>query len=292
MAEYMHLWLRGYAVERLISYMVALMVYTSFIAVVGATSVQFFVHKWQTSVVGHMVIEVVFPSQEVTTKERDQVVQRLRKNLDALPEVSQYRFVVASGLDVGGLAPEAFVEPVFVDVTVRPKSISAEGLQRSLASIHPLLRVKGAGRESMRASRLMGLAELGALALLGLIVLGGVGVVAFASQASLMINRKVVSMMFLMGATATYIVRQFQRHIFRLAGFGALMGLCGIVLTLLAVYGFFRYNGFVHYFLFDGSLIFLLVAGTPLFFVVFMVLSVDVAVRRSISMSDLNAVDW
>ncbi len=292
MADVTHFWLRGYAVERLMSYIVGLMVYTAFVAVLGAVTVQFFVEKWQNVVVGHMVVEVQFAGSNAVQSDRERVVAQIRKILDSLRPVTKYRFILSSQVGVADLAPESFVEPVFVDVVVKSKELSPEGLQRSLISVHPALRVRGVSPENIRAARLVRLGEMGAFALLGLVVLGTLGVIAFAAQASLMINKRVVGIIFLMGATTVYVVRQFQRHMLKLAGVGAAIGGVAITLTLLAGFWFLRYNGYAEDFLYKPALLFLFIVGIPVAVVLFMVFSVDVSVRRALLSGEDEALDW
>jgi len=286
------LWLRTYGVDRLMSYLVGLMVYTIFVAFLSVLVAQHFMDRWEGAHTGHMVAEVLFDDVDNASVDRAMLVTALRKRLDSLPEVKSYKFIQTESVDLARLAPDFMVEPIFIDISVRARTLSAQQMQSVLVHVCPTVKVRAPLQKKEASGRLVRIISLMGVALIALIVFGAIVVIAFASQTSLMINRRIIAIMSSMGATPIYISRQFQRHTWRLGGQGALLGLTGIVLTLLALYCFLaRCDYDINDIFSSGSLISLLF-GVPLCTVILMVLSVDVVVRQSLS--DLQNVtdDW
>ena len=273
-----NLWLQMYAVEKLMSCIVGLMAYTLFVALLGVMVARQTSGLWGASEASRMLVKVLFSGEGQERHGRAAVETALRMRLESLQEVERYSFVVSERPSVV-LAPDFLIEPIFVDVTVRPGSIDAATLQHVLQKTTPLAKVQNVdqGKKSSRSSRVT---EVICFSLLVLTFFGSVSVIALASQAGLVANRKIISTMSLMGATPLYIVRQFQRQTLRLGGQGVLLSVTAMLVTFLVLY-FLSVRGGFNFSCFCSLPVILgCCTAIPLFVMLFMLVATDVLVRQ------------
>ena len=283
-----NLWLRMYAVEKLMSCIVGLMAYTLFVALLGVLIARQASHQRGASEVSHMLVQVVFDSAQGQRHDRVAVENALRVRLESLQEVERYSFIVNERPEVV-LAPNFITEPIFVDVMVRPGSIDAPALQNILQRTAPLAKVQGIDQVK-KTSRNSRVTEVVCFSLLVLAFFGSVAVIALASQAGLVVNRKIISTMSLMGATPLYIVRQFQRQTFRLGGQGVLLSVMAMLITFIVLYSLTMRGGLNLSYFCSAPMVVGCCMGIPLFVMLFMLLATDILVRQCLRQG-VDAVD-
>lgn len=283
-----NLWLQMYAVERLMACIVGLMTYTLFVALLGVLVARQASDQWGVAEASRMLVKVVFNGGAQGGQERIVIENGLRARLESLPEVERYSFVVNERPSVV-LAPNSLKEPIFIDVTVRTGSIDATKMQHVLQKVTPLVQVQGLD-QARKVSRGHRVTEIVCFALLILTFFGSVSVIALASQAGLVVNRKIISTMSLMGATPLYIVRQFQRQTLRLGGQGVLLSIMAMLITFIVLYSLAVRSGFNLSHLLSLPMIVSCCAGIPLFVMLFMLIATDVLVRQYLRQG-VDAVD-
>ena len=282
------LWLEMYAVERLMAYVVGLMAYTLFVAVLGVIVARQASEKWSGVESGRMLVSLVFSSDSKEGGNRSAIENALRERLDGLQEVEKYSFIVHEGSRFV-LAPSSFVEPIFVSVCVRPGAINVQTLERVLSKVHPLVKVRGVEKKS-GVSRHSRVTEMICFLLLLLAFFGALAVIALATQAGLVVNKRIIGTMTLMGATPVYIVRQFQRHTLRLGRQGSILGVIAMLVTFVMLYSSTVQSGFNISHFCSASMIVGCCVGIPLFVIVLMLLATDITVRQYLR-SSVDAVD-
>jgi len=282
------LWLQAYAIERLMSYIVALMTYTVFVAVLGSMAVQYV--GSQPSLSTRMLGKIVFEEGAQKRIDRSVVEDALRKRLDGLREVERYAFVESDSQDAI-LAPHNVPDPIFVEIYVRTGSIQAPAVERALQMVSPLIQVADVPSPHVSMGDLR-MAELACVGLMILSVFGAVAVIALASQAGLVVNRRVVGTMMMMGATPAYIVRQFQRHTMRMAGYGVGLGMGAMLITLVVVYSMSMYYGHQAEQLCPPLIVISSFIGIPVFVTLFVLLSTDLSIRQCLRQSVDHTDAW
>jgi len=122
--------------------------------------------------------------------------------------------------------------PVLIDVQhAEAVTLDLPDLTRRLAAIVPGASVETHGAWLEQLFRVAELIEIGAAIIVVLIGVVAVMTVIFTTRTGLMIHAPIVDLLHLMGATDSYIARQFQWHAF---GLGLRGGSIGLVLALLA----------------------------------------------------------
>ncbi|MGE0748080.1 MAG: cell division protein FtsX [Rhodospirillales bacterium] len=125
--------------------------------------------------------------------------------------------------------------PRLIDVIVAPDgSLDAAGLAERLAAAVPGARLDDHQGWLKRLLDVIRVVEIAALAVIGLITAAAISTVVFTTRTGLTIHRDEIELLHLLGATDSYIARQFARQ----AGVNALLGaLAGVVLAAATAYG-------------------------------------------------------
>ena len=277
-----------YAVERLMAYVVGLVAYTGFVALMGVMVLRHIAVQNLGNSSVQMLVKLTFPAQNQQPVNRSLFEQGLRKRLESLHEVEKYTFIPCEKVDVI-LAPHSFVDPIFVSVQVRANTLSVQKMERLLQKVHPSVQVQPVVSKKAGESRVP---ELICFALLLLVFFVSIIIVAFASQVGLAVNRKAVSTMALMGATPLYIIRQFQRHTLRLGGQGALFGMSAMLVTFAVLY-YLPIRGGVHFCsVCSVPVVIGCCLGIPLFVMMLMFVATDLSIRKYLRYSVDSVDEW
>ena len=282
-------WLQMYAVERLMSYIVGLMTYTVFMAVLGLLAAREVASGKVERAASEMLAQVIFDGAPKIPG-RASVVHALRAQLDALQSVERYRFVASRPSDAA-LAPQGVEPPLFVAIAVKPHTLSPKALQNVLRKVHPSVDVRGVSKDK-QGTRSIRILELICLGILLLTFFGAITAIALSSQTGLVVNRRIISTMALMGATPLYVVRQFQRHTLRIGGQGALIGLGAMLVTFIMLYFMAVHYGMRLEMFCSLPTICACCVGIPAFIVFFMVVATDISVRKYLKVTVDSVDEW
>ncbi|GGF46725.1 cell division protein [Aliidongia dinghuensis] len=229
---------------RFLPWLVALMVYLAALTIAAGAALHSAVDSWNAGLAGTLTIELprgadgtpVPPARlEATLKQlaQDPGIARAVP-LDAAAETRLLAPWLGQDVDVSVLPL-----PVLIDVQTKPGAlIDPDTLAQRLAITAPGTRVESHGSWLARLFRIAGLIEFGAALIVVLIGAVAVLTVIFTTRTGLAIHAPVVELVHLIGASDTYVARQFQWHAFRL-GLGG--GGIGLVMALVS-YGALRWT--------------------------------------------------
>lgn len=275
---------------RFVPWIVALMVYLATISLVVACSMGTLVHRWNAGFSSRLTIEIPQGSgetpeiQESKSKEREQILQALLKT----PGISSVRTLTREEM-IEDLYPwigskdelSLLPFPTLLEAEIADRSlVNLDGLQKMFASHFPGVRIEDHLPWQRGILNLAYSAQIIGLLIVSMIILASIGTIAFTSQTSLIIHRNVIEILYLMGATSSYIGRQFQNHAMRI---GIKGGIVGFLLSAgtLSFLKFLTYK--LESPLFDGEfsniLLWLIAILVPCFVTFFMMISARLAVR-------------
>ncbi len=208
------------------------------------------VDRWQSGLQGTATVEVppVLAVPGVTLRGREQAridterVAAVLAVLDASPAVAAARPLGADELARlidpwidSLLLVDDLPVPVLIDVELTGDGRDVEALARAVADAAPGARLD---------THQQWLGELvfvaGSIRLVGAVVVAvavgaAIATIVTITRAELMIHRRTIAILHVMGATDLYIARQFQGHALRSVGFGALIGVVAGLATLAAL---------------------------------------------------------
>ncbi|WP_374762878.1 cell division protein FtsX [Yunchengibacter salinarum] len=230
--------------DRLLPWLIAVMLFLSSLSLVLATGVGRGLERWSSGLATTLSVQLVEPDRAVHDRQKTEVLAMLR----ATPGVEQAR-VMAESQVMDMLSPwlgdlprgSGLPVPTLIDVTLKkPGAINPDALAERLKAIAP-----GARLDDHKAwlSRLLDLARLVQMVLLAslvMVVLATVAIVVFGCRAGLASHRGAIEIMHLMGAEDGTIARAFDE---RYLWYGLKGGIIGVALAALALYGIITLAG-------------------------------------------------
>ena len=222
--------------DRFVPLIVAPMSYLAVLALAASMALSGTIDRWQAGLSGALTVQL--PAAEAESGGLDAVLDLLRSTegvhrAEPIDDAAMGRLLAPwLGED---LAPAELPLPVLVDVGVDGPALDLPALRAGLAQIAPAAALDD---HSAWLADLRGQARtVQGLALLVMILVSGAAIatVVFVTNAHLAIHGEVIDILHTLGAGDDYIARQFQWHAFRLALFGAALGLALAAATLALV---------------------------------------------------------
>lgn len=242
---------------------------------------------WEEQLTTDFSIEVPLFSEASSSNLQTQVLNLLKRTpgVNSAEVVSQAEMKTLFHSLLGENANmETFSLPIIIDVTLnKGEFFDIKGLDAHLKDISPTIQMVDHRSWHSQVSNLLFTGTSLALLLTFLILLSTLATTFFATRTSLLIHRKVIEVLSLIGATPIYIAKQFQRNAFWqgiiASSIGSLLGLC----TFLGIAFLFANAGLFFdvssTFIVETSLIFIL---APFITSLFMMLSARVAVMKTL----------
>lgn len=214
-------------------WLVAVMVFLACLALSGAMSLDSLLDRWSRDASGTLTVQVPAATGANAETETDARVERAVRLLNSDAQIATATAVSRERL-AEMLEPwlgsaelmDSLPVPRLIDVTVTPGAApDLDALVERLRAVAP-----GAAIDDHRVwlARLIRLAEglrLLAWAVIGLVALATAAMVVHATRTALAVHRPHIEVLHLIGATDTYIARQFARRAFALALLGGVGGL-------------------------------------------------------------------
>lgn len=236
---------------RFVPWIVALMVYLATISLMVAFSVSALINRWDTGFTARLTIEI--PSTNIfnpnaeseNARVRSDIIQTLLKtpgigSVRTLPRseiLSTLKPWLGKDNDISNLPL-----PTLLDVEVLERShLNYSLLQKSLKNILPGIIVEDHLSWQRGVLDLAYSAQVIGFLIVSMIILAAISTIAFTSQTSLIIHRKVIEILYLVGATDAYIAQQFQNHALRVGLRGGFIGFTLSSLTFVLLKFFARH---------------------------------------------------
>ncbi|MEO3434139.1 hypothetical protein [Inquilinus sp. CAU 1745] len=220
--------------DRYVPWILAPMVYLACLALAVALSTAALAERWDRGLSGAMTVEL---PGTLPADERPDTLAAIMEILTAWPGVAGATVLdddAIGRLLAPWLGPDANLGdlpvPVLIDVTLAGEpAVDPAALEAALAEAAPGALVDDHGQWRRDLLTVATTVKAVAAAFILLAALSMMAAVIFATRAGFAIHRPVIDLLHLMGATDSYVARQFQGHALRLAVRGAVAG------TLLAL---------------------------------------------------------
>ncbi|MBY0272488.1 MAG: hypothetical protein K2X02_03625 [Alphaproteobacteria bacterium] len=279
--------LRNDIAARFVPKIIILMVY---LGTLCSTFTFFMIHStllWEEKLATHLSIEIPFFSDSSSNDLQTQVTDLLQKTpgINKVEVVSKTEMKTLFNSLLGeGTSVDAFSLPAIVDVSLNKRdAFNVENLEMRLKNISPLIQLIDHRLWQSQVSNLLFTTTSLALFLTFLILCSTLVTTFFATRTSLLIHRKIVEVLSLIGATPSYIAKQFQRNTFKQGFFASSIGAFLAFLTFLGIYFLFEKAGHTFVvttsFFFEVLAIFIL---APFITSFFMMLSARRAVMKAL----------
>jgi len=138
-----------------------------------------------------------------------------------------FRSLLGEEIDI-----DLFSMPSLIDVSLnKQENVDFQRLEASLKAISPHIHLTDQRPWQSQVTNLMSTSILIAFSITVLVILAAFTTAAFATKTSLLIHHQVIEILSLIGATPSYIAKQFQRHALKQALMASALGSCFAFLT-------------------------------------------------------------
>jgi cell division transport system permease protein len=231
--------LGGDASSRFLPWITGLMVYLAVVALAATMVLADASSTWRQGVTGTLTVQIDSDagngSKDLDT--RTQAALKLLRETAGVADATvlseeQLGALLAPWIGADATTRELPV-PSVIDVTLTPDMrIDTGALAARLASDVPGASLDDHAMWLNRLLTVIRAIEAVALVVVALIGAAGITIVVFTTRSGLAIHEDVVAVLHLIGARDSYIARQFQAHVFRLAIAGGLFGFAFAAATI------------------------------------------------------------
>lgn len=216
------------------------LVYLATLAIAAQSGLAALSSGWSRNVQGRMTVEIPFPDDAKTQKER---VKKITEGLRALPEIAEVSPVPDS--EVARLLKPWFSEssrlaslplPSLIDIeTKEADSLSSSALHEKLSLLVSDARVVSRAEGLDGLLNLVRSLRLLAAFMIFLTALTLVIAITLICRAAMAVQHDTIELLHFMGATDSDIARQFLHHIRRLSLPASLLGFAGAVASVFVL---------------------------------------------------------
>ncbi len=213
--------------SRLLSLVMAAMVFLAVLALAGAFILDHSLATWRAGIAGRLTVEIT-PGKNAAVRAAVSILRADPAVAEAKPlRTSDIEALLRPWLGAGPL-PQDIPVPRLISVRLKAGArLDTTALRDALRAKVPGVRLDDASLWLKPLARFIHVAEIVSAVVVGLIALATVMMVVFATRAGLAVHREVIELLHLMGARDSYIARQFARHTFKLSALGAVLGVAG-----------------------------------------------------------------
>ena len=228
------------ASNRFLPWITGLMVYLAVIALTVTMVVSHTGKAWRNDLAGTLTVQIL-PDVDDKVRSLDARTKAASELLLATPGVANARILPNDQLTAllePWLGTEVMTTelpvPRLIDVTLDDNAgIDTKELSTRLTALIPGASLDNHAIWLDRLLDLIGAIETVTMVVLALIGTAGVSIVIFTTRSGLAIHQDVIMVLHIIGARDTYIARQFQMHVLKLALKGGLVGFTFGAITII-----------------------------------------------------------
>ncbi|PCI48907.1 MAG: hypothetical protein COB49_05605 [Alphaproteobacteria bacterium] len=235
---------KSHEATRLLPYVMAVMVYLSALALMGAMMLHEGFGAWTETLSNRLTVQITSADPDRRAADLDQAIRLLRETpgIEFVRKLNDVEIekLLEPWLGQGNVTRDLPV-PYMIDVTVsRTLTVNLDALRRMLAGISENIHLDDHQQWLGRFLRLMDVVEYTALGILLLVVLATVCIVIFGTKAGMAENRETIAVMHHLGAQDGMIARAFQDRFMKYGLKGGIIGLLLAFITLTSLIYLFR----------------------------------------------------
>lgn len=229
----------------LLPWILAVMVYLAILFLVGSIVLDSVIVNWNSNVRNGFTIELSPPESDDATSlsyefKRQKLILDLLSNVPNIKKtevISKSSFSsITDSLFTNEEEKNMYPVPTTIDVEVYDiNKVDLDGIERKLSRLVPGITVKS-DREWRKGFLSIATTVLGISVVIAvLIAFITIIISVFTTHTGLIIHKKIIEILRLVGAHNSYIANQFQNHALKLGLLGGVMGLLFYILSFLGI---------------------------------------------------------
>lgn len=203
--------------SRYLPWIIGLMTFLASLSITTGLSLNKLSGAWVRELGNYLTIEAPPPTEENESRQTE-IEYKIHEAAQSFSRIGAVKTISAEKI-LGAITGETFTPE---DVKILPKIYEVKlneaspnevaALKEKLQEISPDLRLDDHKQTRNVMGKIAKSIQVISLSVVMLIILGAVSIIAFTAQTSLIIHRNVIEILYLVGATPSYIARQFQSH--------------------------------------------------------------------------------
>ncbi|UNM05946.1 MAG: hypothetical protein H6925_05535 [Holosporaceae bacterium] len=203
--------------SRYLPWIIGLMTFLASLSITAGLSLNKLSGSWVRELGNYLTIEA---PAAINGKESIQTEQeyKIHEAVQSFSRIGPIKSISAQKI-LGAVTGEVFTEE---DIGVLPKIYEVKlngapaheisALREKLKAISDEIRLEDHRQTRNTMGKIAKSIQVISISIVMLIILGAISIIAFTAQTSLIIHRNVIEILYLVGATPSYIARQFQSH--------------------------------------------------------------------------------
>jgi cell division transport system permease protein len=231
--------------SRFLPWIIGLMIYLASFSIVVGLSINTLTSEWTQGLNDSIILEM--PPHEESTSEDTHIEMEFKlfqliqatPGLGALKTLSLKEALEQLGVDTFSQEDLNILPKVLEIQIVNRNTFNFHSFKRNLSHLSPHIQVEDHKETKNVIHKIAQSTQAISFGIVSMIILGTISIIAFTSQTSLIIHRNVIEILYLVGATRSYIAQQFQSHAFRIGLRGSIVSLAlgGITLINISLFG-------------------------------------------------------
>lgn len=227
--------------SRFLPWIIGLLIYLASLSIVVGLSVDTLTTQWTQGLKDMIIVEMPLITDHSSEDERLETEFKIFQLIQSTPGLGSIKPISFKDA-LEQLGTHTFSEedlkllPKLLEIQVTNRAtFNLESFKRNLATLSPHIHAEDHEDTKNGMHKIAQSTQVISFSIVSMIILATIAIIAFTSQTSLIIHRNVIEILYLVGATRSYISRQFQSHALRIGIRGSLISLALGTLTFLSI---------------------------------------------------------
>ena len=231
--------------SRFLPWIIGLLIYLASLSIVVGLSVDTLTTQWTQGLKDMIIIEMPLAENHSSEDERLETEFKIFQLIQSTPGLGAIKPLSFKDA-LEQLGTHTFSEedlkllPKLLEIQVTNRaSFSLVSFKKTLGNLSPHIHAEDHEDTKNGMHKIAQSTQLISFGIVSMIILATIAIIAFTSQTSLIIHRNVIEILYLVGATRSYISKQFQSHALRIGFRGTLisLGLGSITFLTISLFG-------------------------------------------------------
>jgi cell division transport system permease protein len=227
---------------RFLPWIIGLMIYLASLSISVGLSLNTLTHHWSQGLGNYLTLEMPpqgdAPDTHIETEFKVFQAAQSTPGLGSIKTLDLEKILNAFGTGTV-VSDDLKILPKVLEIQITNRALfHFDAFKETLHAINPDLRIEDHVETKNTVRKIAQSTQMISFSIVSLIILATLSIIAFTSQTSLIIHRNIIEILYLVGATQSYIGKQFQSHAFQIGLRGSLLSLILGGITFVGVHLF------------------------------------------------------
>jgi cell division transport system permease protein len=227
--------------SRYLPWIIGLMMYLASLSIVIGLSINKMTYQWSEGLNNYLTLSLPLMPEGETEEKQNEIEFQIFQTIHSTPGIKEVKSLsIKDSLDqlgVGTFSEEDLkILPKILEIEIKDRNaFNAVQFSKSLKIISPDIQIEDHLHTKNVVYKIAQSTQTISFFIVSMIILGTISIIAFTSQMSVIIHRNVIEILYLVGATRSYIAKQFQKNACRIGFQGGMISIILGGLTLFVI---------------------------------------------------------